>query len=433
MFLEKVSGKILFVYNLNIDEMKSTNLLVIGSKEYLKIIHPYLSDCFTSQKYIFCDEKKVIYNVGNGNSEKILKLCADNDIEHILFATTNNITHLVTNKLRNLRGMTYFIPNYAYIDINSSELFKETLMSFDISKPCLEYIEYHVNDHCNLNCKGCGHYSNIELEPNFADINQYVSDLKKLKELFWNVSRIRLMGGEPLLNPALGKFIDVTRELFPATDLRIVSNGLLIPKISGELVKHMREAHAGFDITNYPPTDKIRDTICNKLYLEKIDYNYNTSEKTEFFKKLTKTPINNEIKSFQHCESQNCNFLRNGTLSTCPMAALIYKYNYTFGTNYPTKYTNILSEITDGWKLYYELHKPIPLCKFCSPVHEIYNWEVCPRNKAKAEDWVVDEERVGELKLNKKSLRAEIGMFLKEHDRFGRYILYYYQKIRNIK
>ncbi len=66
-------------------------------------------------------------------------------------------------------------------------------------KPILNYFEFHLNEHCNLSCVGCGHAANIASKE-FADFNQYEKDLNRLSNLFDNIQRIRLMGGEPLLN-----------------------------------------------------------------------------------------------------------------------------------------------------------------------------------------------------------------------------------------
>jgi hypothetical protein len=30
-----------------------------------------------------------------------------------------------------------------------------------LTKPPLAYLELHLTDHCNMNCCGCGHFSNV--------------------------------------------------------------------------------------------------------------------------------------------------------------------------------------------------------------------------------------------------------------------------------
>ncbi len=50
-------------------------------------------------------------------------------------------------------------------------------------KNVLPKLETHLVDHCNLNCKGCSHFSPLS-SPNFADYNQFTKDLTRLSELF---------------------------------------------------------------------------------------------------------------------------------------------------------------------------------------------------------------------------------------------------------
>ena len=65
-------------------------------------------------------------------------------------------------------------------------------------KESLDYIEYNVVGHCNLNCKGCSHFSNIQ-KKEFADLATFEKDISMLKKLFSEIRLINLLGGEPLL------------------------------------------------------------------------------------------------------------------------------------------------------------------------------------------------------------------------------------------
>ena len=64
---------------------------------------------------------------------------------------------------------------------------------------------------------------------------------------------IRLMGGEPLLHPHVNKFIEVTRKYYPSNDIRIVSNGILIPAMKQDFWDTMKENRIKFDLSKYPP------------------------------------------------------------------------------------------------------------------------------------------------------------------------------------
>jgi len=42
------------------------------------------------------------------------------------------------------------------------------------------YVETHLVEHCNINCKYCDHFSCIA-EEKFADINVFTRDLQRIK------------------------------------------------------------------------------------------------------------------------------------------------------------------------------------------------------------------------------------------------------------
>jgi molybdenum cofactor biosynthesis enzyme MoaA len=74
------------------------------------------------------------------------------------------------------------------------------------ARPSLRYVEYHLVEHCNLDCTGCGHFSPFAQEQ-FADPRSFEKDPAQLARLFGNIGKIRLMGGEPLLHPEPGAFL----------------------------------------------------------------------------------------------------------------------------------------------------------------------------------------------------------------------------------
>lgn len=103
--------------------------------------------------------------------------------------------------------------------------------------PVLDYVEIEITEFCNLNCRGCCDFSNLAKEKKFYELPEFTKDMTRLTELFSGINKIRLMGGEPLLNPRLTEYIQTSRALFPASDIRIVSNGLLIPKLGDDVLR----------------------------------------------------------------------------------------------------------------------------------------------------------------------------------------------------
>jgi ABC-2 type transport system ATP-binding protein len=73
--------------------------------------------------------------------------------------------------------------------------------------------EVHLVEHCNLNCKGCYHFSPLAKEE-FLFLTEWEKDCKQLSTLFKDrIGHISLMGGEPLLHPDICEFMRITREI----------------------------------------------------------------------------------------------------------------------------------------------------------------------------------------------------------------------------
>lgn len=325
--------------------------------------------------------------------EQICEMYKKKEIESVIIATRNRFVKEISLQLSEA-GITelYMLPEHIWgkklYDID----WNRDLVKIDTAKPRLEYFEYHVADHCNLNCKGCGHMCPVVKEPSFGDYEQYVKDLKRLKELVWGVHRIRLMGGEPLLNRELYRFVQVSRDIFPDANISVVTNGLLIPKSEPELLRTMYESDCAFDITCYKPTEKLIPKI--KVICDMYGVKYNMSPVVkEFQKRKTLKGEENIAKAFESCMSNKCAFMRNGKISACGLAFMIEIFNNEFGTDMIAGKADIVDlyapELT-GWKLVKRLNTPMEVCRYCRTFPETFEWESVGFNY-KMEDWIVEQ------------------------------------------
>jgi len=125
-------------------------------------------------------------------------------------------------------------------------------------------IEYHLVDSCNLRCAGCTHYSSLLDKLTYPTLEEIIDDLTLLKNKVGdNLTTLRLLGGEPLLHPQICECLTKIRNIFPITHIVIVTNGILLKKMSEDFYNICRSSHIEIDITDY----KIFDisTIINKL------------------------------------------------------------------------------------------------------------------------------------------------------------------------
>lgn len=203
------------------------------------------------------------------------------------------------------------------------------------------------------------------------------------------------MGGEPLLNPKLKDFIQITRSIFKDAMLKVVTNGLLIDKVDESLFDVMRENHCEFDISLYKPTNKMKHKIQAICDLYGVEYSI-SSLISEFFKVEDISGKQNKNNSFDLCMSKRCTFLRNGKISVCGIPQLIGTLNDAFGTEiYPSEQDiiDLYDKSLSGKDLIDRLNHPMDICRYCSDHVQKFKWSAGGAD-AKLSDWVIEDKYV---------------------------------------
>ena len=256
----------------------------------------------------------------------------------------------------------------------------------------LEYLEYHVAHHCNLNCKGCGHFSNLVEEKSFGDYDQFKRDLIRLSELFENIKIIRLMGGEPLLNPDCIRFVEIARNVFSKARISIVTNGLLLPSMSQEFYRKLKKNNCIIQVSAYMPTKPLLDIIETKCMEEGVVLEIIKIDKNLFFKQADPEGKNIAIESYESCYSKKCTFLQDGKLSVCcaPFVSKLFSDKYGLSLELSNDdWIDIYDEKVTATKIIEFISTAIPFCKYCSPKKQWFEWKSVGHNVSKS-DWVID-------------------------------------------
>lgn len=289
----------------------------------------------------------------------------------------------------------------ADLSLNIDELVRNYTYSLDIEeKAVVTKIEYHVCDHCNLNCVGCSHFAPI-FKGSFADFDVFQRDVERLAECFTAVLRFRLMGGEPFLCQELDRFVDCARKNLPLSNLEIVTNGLLIRKTPEKIWDSIRNNDAILNISLYPPTNQIKDEISEFLNARNVAFSFgsgleqynDTGVIEEFHKVLTLSEDHDYRKSAQHCFGSKCHYLRDGKISKCAFPLLASHINDKLGTNYQVSwndYVDIYDLNLKPWDMVERLEDATPFCRYCigeKPVR--FAWQL--RSTTHLSDYLVDE------------------------------------------
>lgn len=247
----------------------------------------------------------------------------------------------------------------------------------------LPQVETHVSDQCNLNCTGCSHYCMANDTWDDMDFAEFQCDVQQLAAQI-EIGRFYLLGGEPLLNPRLADYILAARSLLPETDLRLVTNGLLIPKQDTALWRAIREADCMVEISGYPPSMKMIEQIEHILRAHSISYTIRPIG--SFLAVLGQQGDSDPMISQKYCLSSQCRFLRQGRLYKCPESALVGKLERKFGVScFPVD--EGLDIYADGFAMRLDtLDAPTALCRYCAEKPRAFLWE--NRHDAALEDWL---------------------------------------------
>lgn len=322
----------------------------------------------------------------------VLEMYEKGEIDSVIIATSNGHINTIVQQLFNVGIQSiYMIPPYIYKKNKNELKLEDVLLWVDANKPRMKYFEYHVTDHCNLNCKGCGHFCNLVTNPTFGDLVQFERDLNRLKELVWGIEKIRLMGGEPLLNPQLSQFAIKARQVFPDASIHIVTNGLLIDRMDDKLFHVMYDYDIEFDISRYKPTEKKLDKIEEICEVKGVVFNISHESIHEFRKVFDVSGSNNPIESYEACPSKHCAFLRDGKISVCCGPMLIDKFIDRFGIDITVSDGDVMDlyKVKDGWELVDTLAKPMPMCRYCSSQPQFFEWKKAGY-EVDMQDWMID-------------------------------------------
>lgn len=259
------------------------------------------------------------------------------------------------------------------------------------TKPFIFRLETHSVDKCNLNCNGCNNMTPIDSYENEPNCDTFESDICRLHDLFENICIIGIQGGEPLLDiEKTLKFAKIARNYFPLSDIRVLTNGLLVPKTPkyffDELVKNNITIH----LSVYKPTEKIMAQVISKFNESKINYYIaGGGRKDIFYKRLTLKANNDEIYNNYNCISTNTHYIRDGIIWKCPSSALVKNIDNKFKTNLYNKFggTNIY-DVENGWIILNKLCSPCYLCKNCS-LKNRKSFEWSNDKEHKLSDWII--------------------------------------------
>ena len=301
-----------------------------------------------------------------------------------------------------LYGQSQLMPELIKFGIDVDEIYLAHRIDWDIvteenvtsfidsywDAKYLPYLEFHIADHCNLNCKACEHYAGLVKAPHYPNYEKFVKDMDRLHELIDDIGVIRILGGEPLLNPEINKYVKLSREFYPKAEIFVVTNGLLLKNMPDEFFETMRDTCACISVSAYPPMrDKLQD-IYQFMLGQRIPFGISHMY-DEFTIKQTLNRHDNPEEVFLNCFQARCHNLYEGKIAACFLPFTTKYFNQYFHKELPEDGAiDLYDPSLTTAILHMKLLLPFERCRYCkSPVS--VKWKQI-NNPSTLSDWVLE-------------------------------------------
>lgn len=270
----------------------------------------------------------------------------------------------------------------------SNEISLPNFLETYLSTKYLPYLEFHVADHCNLNCKACEHYSGLVKEPHFTDLKKFIKDFERLHEFIDDIGMIRILGGEPLLNQEINEYIKLSRRLYSKAIIYVVTNAILLQKMPEDFFETLRECKAAIWISFYPPLESKMPEIKKLLEEKGVRFNVSLLNKN-FTVKQTLKQHDYPREIFLQCFQAHCHNLYDGKIAACFLPFTTKYFNLYYGKDLPEDGAlDLYDETLTTEKLKAHLLTPFERCRYCTPPVAV-EWTTI-KNPSPITDWVHD-------------------------------------------
>lgn len=258
-----------------------------------------------------------------------------------------------------------------YNNINRlSKLTKWFVSRYITKKPFLMRVEYHVVDHCNLNCRGCAHFSNISPE-RFRKAEDFEKEIACLASKI-DLDELVIIGGEPLLHPDIASFLSIARRYYKKSSISLCTNCLLLSKMNDEFWNSMRENRIDIKLTIYPPMKKNYEEIIHLVQRHRVRITH--IQIADYFGVSMNRNGDSDPKMIhKHCSRRICHHLRDGRLYTCPDACYMDLFNAYFQQEIPRDAgIDIYENTGKALERYVTTYKD--MCRYCSTKYHTFKW-----------------------------------------------------------
>lgn len=211
------------------------------------------------------------------------------------------------------RAAGYYVNRQNYIDVTNQRLADDVLN--------FTRVQFVVSERCSLKCKDCLHLMQYYQQPKNIDLESCKESFDRLLSVAEHISEIRILGGEPFMNPDMYQIIDWWHDNPNVHIFRVYTNGTIVPTES--VMKYLTYPKVDVYISDYGINKESINKLANKF--EEYGIKYYVSPYDGWadagdlhFRNHTESE---NIEIFGRCHARNCITFIDGQLHRCPRSA----------------------------------------------------------------------------------------------------------------
>lgn len=230
-------------------------------------------------------------------------------------------------------------------------------------------LEFVLTDFCNLNCKGCTHYSPLAPRE-FLEIETLERSAEHLgRTCGAELSEVYLMGGETLLYPKITEAMEILRRYFPHQKLHVFTNGIVLPRMEKEFWEKVRELDVILSVTRYPVKFDYDSAIelCHSHGVKVEVFEDRTVADSFFRFALDLAKKQNGRMAHLRCYNRGCLSVIGDRIYPCSISGCVDHLNKSKGTEFKHMkgdYLNV-ADVCSARDIRRLRDHAVPFCSYC--------------------------------------------------------------------
>lgn len=314
--------------------LEDKTIIIYGASIYGELGY-YLLKKIGFQPDFYCDQLDL------GKSYLGVPVIKPEDLEHyksayIIIASADYF-HEIKNRLEeigcnNICDLSYLL-NYIQLDTTvlsarAKGMYANRQNYIDVvnqeqNESSLNFtrVQFVVTERCSLKCKDCLHLMQYYKKPANINLEEVKDSFERFLKVSDNISEIRILGGEPFMNPNTYKIIEWWHQYSVIKRFYIYTNGTIVPNET--TLNYLKMPKAKVYVSDYGIN---RDSI-NRLIsvFEDNGINYYVSPYDGWADAGDLSYRDRNISEleevFRHCHARNCISFIDGQVHRCPRSA----------------------------------------------------------------------------------------------------------------